>query len=247
MTIQKKDQQNSKPVQHETIIQVRDLEKTYYIGKNAVKALRGVSLDVRATDFIIIFGPSGCGKSTLLNLISGIDDHPTKGSVIVRGVNISALKSAERGIFRAKKFGIVHQTPYWVKSLSALENVALPLLIEGTKEEEALAKARQTMREIGIMDLAAQKPTQLSGGQQQKVNMARALVSNPWIIIADEPTGNLDSSSGADIMAVLQQLNRDFKRTIILVTHNESYWELGNRRLEMSDGKITKDIEHSKR
>jgi putative ABC transport system ATP-binding protein len=227
----------------DTIIRIRNLYKTYYVGESKVEALRGVDLDIKITDFVIIFGPSGCGKSTLLNIIAGID-HPSKGSVKVRDSELFKLSGEDRGIFRAEKFGVVYQMPYWIKSLNVIENIALPLLIEGENKVAALTKARQIMDQVKIRELALHKPTQLSGGQQQKCNMARALVANPWIIVADEPTGNLDSVSGIDIMSMLNQLNTRFKRTIILVTHNESYWNLGTRRIEMKDGQIMKDTRH---
>jgi putative ABC transport system ATP-binding protein len=235
--------QSEKKVHHDTIIEIKDLYKSYKVGENQIDALQGIDLNIQATDYVIIFGPSGCGKSTLLNIIAGID-HPTKGTVKIRENQIFNLTSEDRGIFRSKKFGVVYQMPYWIKSLNTIENIALPLIISGEKEKDAMNKAGSVMNEIGISKLARQKPTQLSGGQQQKANLCRALVSSPWIIVADEPTGNLDSVSGIDIMSILDTLNRDLKRTIILVTHNESYWNLGNRRIEMKDGKIIKDTRH---
>jgi len=230
-------------LKHEKIIDISKLKKTFRVGDNVIEGLRGIDLRVYATDFLVIFGPSGCGKSTLLNLISGID-IPSEGIVEIRDTNIFKLNEDERGAFRSKKLGLVHQMPYWVKSLNVLENVALPLIIEGEKPKYAKTRALQLMQELHIEKLAKQLPTQLSGGQQQKVGIARALISNPWILLADEPTGNLDTTSADEIMGLFDLLNRMHKRTIIMVTHNQAYWDLGTRRIEMSDGMITREDNH---
>lgn len=228
---------------HEIAVNAEGLTRDFIVGDNKIKAIRGIDFKIYSTDFVVIFGPSGCGKSTLLNLILGIDT-PTTGKVIVRGTDIFKLSEDKRAYFRLSKIGMVHQIQYWVKSLSVRENVAMPLIIKGITEKDALERANVIMEELSIGELAIQKPTQLSGGQQQRVGLARALVTNPWIIIADEPTGNLDSKGADEIMNVLLDLNRVHKRTVILVTHNNKYWEYGNRRIEMIDGKITKDSNH---
>ena len=228
---------------HEKIIDVVGLKKDFAVGENLINGLRGVDLKINATDFLVIFGPSGCGKSTLLNIIAGIDT-PSEGKVMVRDTDIFAMDEDERAKFRAKKMGIVHQLPYWIRSLNVIENVALPLVIEGEKPHFARNRALDLMEELGIGKLANQLPTQLSGGQQQKVGIARALISNPWILMADEPTGNLDSTSSDDIIALFDLLNRKHKRTIIMVTHNPAYWEMGTRRIEMKDGLIVKESHH---
>ncbi|TSC94344.1 MAG: lipoprotein-releasing system ATP-binding protein [Candidatus Berkelbacteria bacterium Athens1014_28] len=172
-----KDAEFVKPA-HERIINVSGLKKVFTVGDNLVHGLRGIDLEIDSTDFLVIFGPSGCGKSTLLNIISG-NDTPSEGKVEIRGMDIFKLNEDERGVFRSKKMGLIHQLPYWIKSLSVLENVALPLIIEGEKPKFAKEKAIKVMAEINITKLAVQRPTQLSGGQQQKVGLARALVSNP--------------------------------------------------------------------
>lgn len=228
---------------HEAVIEVEDLEKTFKVGSNEINALRGVDLTVKSTEFVVIFGPSGCGKTTLMNIIAGIDT-PTKGRVKVRGTDIFALKEEKRGIFRSEKIGIIHQMAYWAKSLNVLENVALPLIIEGQSEKAAIDRADKVLHELNLSELSHQQPTQLSGGQQQKIGFARALISSPWIIFADEPTGNLDSKSAEEIMKLFKMLNEKYKRTIILVTHNRDYWNLGTRRIEMKDGVISKDVKH---
>lgn len=228
---------------HEVIIDVEEVKKDFVLGSRVIQALKLVNLQVRATDFLVVFGPSGCGKSTLLNIILGLD-RPTKGKVLIRDTNIYNLDEDERAAFRAKKMGMIHQMPFWIKSLNVIENVALPLTIEGREEEKAMLVAEGVMRALGIINLAKQLPTQLSGGEQQKVGLARALVSNPWILMADEPTGNLDSKSASEIMELFKLLNQEHKRTIILVTHNEDYWDFGSRRIEMKDGEIVKETDH---
>lgn len=234
---------NEKQEVKKSIIETENLQKTFYVGKNQIRALRGVNFKVKPADFIVVFGPSGCGKTTLLNIISGID-KPTSGKVLVGGMDIFALDEEKRGLLRAKKMGIIHQMPYWVKSLNVLENVALPLIIKGENRKWALAHALTILKELGINHLARQKPTQLSGGEQQKVGFARSSATNPWIILADEPTGNLDSKAAIEIMKLFKLLNSKHRRTIVLVTHNEKYWQFGNRRIEMEDGLIIKDTNH---
>jgi putative ABC transport system ATP-binding protein len=227
----------------EEVINLEGVKKYFKVGDNTVKALRGVDFKLYSKDFAVIFGPSGCGKSTLLNLILGID-KPTSGEVHIRGKDIFKMPDDKRATFRLSKIGMVHQMPYWVKALTLRENVAMPLIIKGLKESTAMKRADEILEELGIGELGKQRPNQLSGGQQQKAGLARALVTNPWIIIADEPTGNLDSVSAEEMMVTLHDLNKTHKRTVLLVTHNEKYWNLGNRRIEMKDGIITKDLKH---
>lgn len=226
--------------EHDVIIDVRNVTKDFVVGKNTIPVLKGVNLQIKAADFVVIFGPSGCGKSTLLNVILGLE-APTKGEVEIRDTKIYNLSDDQRATFRAHKIGMVYQMPYWIKSLNVQENIAFPLIIEGAPEREAMTRARRVMGEIGIEDLAKQIPTQLSGGEQQKVGLARALVTNPWILMADEPTGNLDSTAGDEVLAIFQELNIKHKRTVVIVTHNPAYWDCGNRRIEMKDGQIVKD------
>lgn len=228
---------------HEVVIDVKDVDKDFAVGKNTIKVLKKINIDVRSTDFIVVYGPSGCGKSTLFNIILGLD-QPTKGEVIVRDTKIYNLDDDQRAKFRAKKIGMIYQMPYWIKSLNVIENVALPLIIEGEKEADAIRHAKRVLSDIGISDLSKQIPTQLSGGEQQKVGLARALVSNPWILMADEPTGNLDSKSGKEIMEIFRDLNQKHKRTILMVTHNEEYFNYGTRKVEMKDGEIIKDTKN---
>jgi putative ABC transport system ATP-binding protein len=225
------------------LIKVEDIRRTFKAGRKELDVLRGVSFEADHGDFLVIFGPSGCGKSTLLNIISGIDT-PTSGKVSINGKSIFALDEEDRGIFRSKNFGIVHQLPYWIKSLNVVENVAMPLIISGVRAKYALKKAEEVIAELKISDLAKQSPMLLSGGEQQKVGIARALVSNPSIIVADEPTGNLDSTASDEIIGLFSMLNVRQRRTVLLVTHNQAYWDIGSRRIEIRDGLITKEVKH---
>ncbi|MDD3774283.1 MAG: ABC transporter ATP-binding protein [Patescibacteria group bacterium] len=225
------------------VIEVENVSKTFKVGDNEVKAVQEVDLKIYQGDFVVIFGPSGCGKTTLLNMMTGLDE-PTSGRVEVNGQNIFNLDEDERGLFRSRHIGFVQQMSYWVKSLNVLENVALPLMIEGRKASNAMRTARLMLNEIKIKKLGTQLPTQLSGGEQQKAGVARALVSNPNILFADEPTGNLDSKSAGEIIKLFYYLNKELNRTIVMVTHNQNYWESGNRRVEMKDGEIVGDHNH---
>jgi putative ABC transport system ATP-binding protein len=228
---------NDNTQSHRSIIEIDNLTRTFDLGRKKVYALSGISLRVKDQDFAIIYGPSGCGKSTLLNIISGADE-PTSGQVTVNGQDIFNMTEDDRSMFRSKKMGIIYQMFYWIRSLNAVENVAMPLIIEGMSEKKATAQANQLLRELGIFELASQVPTQLSGGEQQKIGFARAVIANPDIIIADEPTGNLDSVASDEIMELFQVLNQKMKKTIILVTHNQAYWDLGTKQVEMKDGRI---------
>jgi putative ABC transport system ATP-binding protein len=228
---------------HEVIITIDKVKKDFVVGSNTIHALGEVDLKIEATDFVVIYGPSGCGKSTLLNVILGLE-KPSAGSVTIRDNKIYSMNDDERAKFRAKKIGMVYQMPYWIKSLNVIENVAMPLIVEGVSENEAVKHAEGVLSELKIGDLAKQRPTQLSGGQQQRVGLARALASNPWILMADEPTGNLDSSTSDEMMALFDELNRKYKRTIIMVTHNPAYFDIGTRIIEMKDGLIIKDTKH---
>lgn len=229
--------------QHEIVIDVSGVTKVFNLGSREIQALSGIDMEVKSRDFVIIYGPSGCGKSTLLNIITGADE-PSSGKVLIRGKNIFSMNEDERGTLRSKKMGIIYQTSYWIKSLNVIENVAMPLIIEGVGEKRAIEAARNLLSDLKIEKLARQMPGQLSGGEQQKIGFARALISNPSIIIADEPTGNLDSTASDEIMGIFDTLNSNMKKTVILVTHNQAYWDLGTTRIEMKDGKIIKEIDH---
>lgn len=225
-------------LEREPIIKIENIVKDYPTdeGKPA-PVLRGVSAKIYPEDYAIIYGASGSGKSTLLHHIMGLE-VPTSGNIIVCGTDITKLNSEERAVFRAKHFGMVYQFWYWAKSLSVWENVAMPLFIDGVMESEAKKSAMKMLEQIGMEKYADKRPMQLSGGEQQRVCLARALINNPKIIIADEPTGNLDTHNADQVMQTLQKLNLQDKRTIVMVTHNMSYLPYANRTIEMQDGKI---------
>lgn len=235
---------DDKPLsRHEVIIKLKNISKVYNLGSRKVHALTDFSMDVRSRDFIVVCGPSGCGKSTLLNIMTGAEQTST-GSVVVRGENISSMSEDQRGVFRSKKMGVIYQRPHWIRSLSSIQNVALPLIIEGVNEKRAVERASDILLQIGLSKLADHRPDQLSGGEQQKLAFARAVITNPHIIIADEPTGNLDSTSSDELMALFHGLHADMKKTIIIVTHNQAYWSLGTKRVEMRDGTVIKEVTH---
>ena len=223
----------------QAVIKVENLHKSYQLDKNStpIKVLHGISFEVNKGDFAILYGPSGSGKSTALHHTVGLET-PTEGKVTVNNVEISALNNEDRAIFRAKNIGMVYQLFYWVKSLSVLENVALPLFISGYNQKEALDKAHYSLEQIGMAQYANKKPTQLSGGEQQRVGLARALVNNPEIVVADEPTGNLDTAAADKVMAFFQDLNHKQGRTVVMVTHNLAYLPMANKTVAMKDGLI---------
>lgn len=224
------------------MIVAKDVKKDFIIGKEPYHVLRGLSATIYEAEFAIIYGPSGSGKSTFLNTLIGLET-PTSGIVTVDGVNISIMNEDQRSDLRAKRFGVVSQQPIWVKALTVLENVAMPLLIANIREKAAYEKAAETLKTVGLFDWAKHKPTELSGGQQQRVNFARSLVNDPHILVLDEPTGNLDSTSALQVLKLLQELNRQHKRTILMITHNLEYLPLGDRLIEIRDGLIQKQVE----
>lgn len=228
------------------LITVENLKKSFRVGQNKIRALRGINLKIEKGDFLMIYGPSGCGKTTLLNIIAGLDT-PSAGKVFYRDFDLFSLDEDKRGLFRSKRMGFVHQISSWVRSLNTIENIALPLIIEGKKESDAIEHAKSIMEDLKIPELARQLPTQLSGGQQQKAETARALVSKPQIILADEPTGDLDTTSADEIMGLLDYLNKELGRTIVMVTHNPTYAAMGTRMIEMQDGLITKSVNNIKK
>ncbi len=220
------------------IVETNNLSKKFKVGEHSREVLHDVNVKIYSEDFVIIYGPSGCGKTTLLNIIIGLE-KPTAGEVLIKSTDIYKLDEDSRSKFRADKFGIVYQQSYWIKSLNVIDNVALPLVIEGHDRGEALKKAKTVLDELKMSKYANHLPVQLSGGEQQTIGLARSLVSDPSIIIADEPTGNLDYKSGLKIMDLLSELNKYSKRTVILVTHNLDYLEkYGNQKISILDGRI---------
>lgn len=228
------------------IIEIKNLHKSYQIDTDKnIEILKGINLEINDNDFCIIYGASGSGKSTLLHHIAGLE-LPTTGEIRIDGTNITNLSAEDRAIFRCQNFGMVYQLWYWIKSLSVWENVALPLMIIGYKELEAKEKAMEMLDDVRLTDNAYKRPMQLSGGEQQRVGLARALINNAKIIIADEPTGNLDTHSADEMIQIFQFLKVKHKRTIIMVTHNMAYLPLANHKVDMKDGLIVSDTVNQK-
>ncbi len=221
------------------IISVRNLKKIYQMGVNVVNALQGVDLDINKNEYVALMGPSGSGKSTLMNLI-GCLDTPTSGDYILNGINVSTMADGELAEVRNKEIGFVFQTFNLLPRLSALENVALPLVYAGMGKSERLDKARHVLEAVGLGDRTHHKPNELSGGQRQRVAVARALVNDPSIILADEPTGNLDSKTSYEIIGLFEQIH-DAGNTIVLVTHEPDIAEYAHRIVRLIDGMVSSD------
>jgi putative ABC transport system ATP-binding protein len=213
------------------------LSRTFEVGETTVEALRGIDLEVAEGQFVALVGPSGSGKSTFLNLVGGLD-RPTGGELWAGGVELSASKEKALTEHRRRRVGFVFQSFNLLPRLTALENVALPLMFVGVPEKERLARARDLLDRVGLLDRVEHRPTQLSGGEQQRVAIARALVGQPAIVLADEPTGNIDTATGAEIMALLRRLNRDQGVTLLLVTHDPEAAQYADRVIQLRDGQI---------
>ena len=223
----------------EPLIRVEGLTKDYVMGSNVVPALRGVTLDIAAGEFVAVMGPSGSGKSTFMNLL-GCLDHPSAGSYWLGGQEVSALSGDELAAIRNRKLGFVFQHFNLLARTSALDNVALPLLYGDIPAAERYPRAERRLSQIGLAERIDHHPSQLSGGQQQRVAIARALVNDPQLVLADEPTGALDSRTSVEIMALLQQLNRE-GITIVLVTHEHDIANFAGRIISFRDCKVVED------
>ncbi|MBS3160169.1 ABC transporter ATP-binding protein [Candidatus Woesearchaeota archaeon] len=220
------------------MINLSNVEKVYQLDEVEIPAINGISLSVNKSDFVALMGPSGSGKSTAMHLV-GCLDTPTKGEIFLGEHNISHLSESDLAQIRGKKIGFIFQTFNLIPSLTALENVALPMTFQGISRAEKLEKAREVLKLVGLQDRMNHLPSQLSGGQRQRVAIARALINDPEIILADEPTGNLDTKTGDEIMKILKDLNKKGK-TIILVTHNLELTKLANKVINLRDGEIYK-------
>jgi putative ABC transport system ATP-binding protein len=221
----------------EFAIRAVNLARIFKVGETEVEALRGIDLEVSRGQFVALVGPSGSGKSTFLNLVGGLD-RPTTGELWVNGVELSASKEKALTEHRRRRVGFVFQSFNLLPRLNALENVALPLMFIGLPERGRIERARDILGRVGLADRLDHRPTQLSGGEQQRVAIARALVHRPAIILADEPTGNLDTATGAEIMALLRHLNREQGVTLLLVTHDVQAASFADRVVQLRDGQI---------
>lgn len=222
-----------------SIIQLKSVSRTYVMGKETIPALDNINLDIKEGEFLAIMGPSGSGKSTFANVIGGLD-KPTSGDVVVDGECINKLNDKHISNYRNKKVGFVFQSFCLLPTYTAIENVMIPLILTGERSSIRKQKAYECLKEVGLENRADHKPYQLSGGERQRVSVARALINQPQIIIADEPTGNLDTKRSEEIVSLLKELNRKKKITVIVITHDPSVARQADRTLHMKDGKIGK-------
>lgn len=220
------------------ILEVTNLCKTYGKGDTMVKALDNVSFSVEKGEFVAIIGPSGSGKSTLLHILGGVD-VPTSGSVVINQTDISNLDETALAIFRRRQIGIIYQFYNLIPILTVQENLTLPLLLDGRKPDKK--QIDTLVKRLGLENRLDHLPNQLSGGQQQRVSIGRALVNNPALMLADEPTGNLDSENSKEIISLLRQFNKEFNQTVIIITHDEKIANSADRVITIEDGKITGD------
>jgi len=230
--------------QNSVALQALDISKVFVSSAGRVVALRNVSFSIRKGEFVSIVGPSGSGKSTLLNLIGALD-KPTSGKVIINGVDIFSLRDQEIAVMRNRLIGFIFQSYNLINRATVQRNVELPSTIRGVSRPERQRRALKILEALGIKDKANFRPTSLSGGQQQRVAIARSLMNDPAIILADEPTGNLDTKTGIEIFSLLKMLSRKFRRTIILVTHNPELAATTDRIIYIRDGAIEKEVQNN--
>jgi putative ABC transport system ATP-binding protein len=228
----------------DTLVKVRDLHKVYYRGSEQIDVLQGITLDIPSGDFLALMGPSGSGKTTLLNLIGGLDT-PTKGSVEVAGDRIDTLSGGKLASWRARHIGFVFQMYNLLPVLTAARNVELPLLLTKLSAAERKKRVLTALSVVGLGERANHYPRQLSGGQEQRVGIARAIVTDPTLLLCDEPTGDLDRKSGDEVLNLLQTLNRDYGKTIVMVTHDPRAAECARRTLHLDKGLLVEEAVHA--
>lgn len=220
------------------VISVQNVSKSFLVGAQDVQIIKNISFEIKSGDFLIIFGPSGCGKSTLLHGLLGLEE-PTTGIVQLLEKDIYLGTSEDdRSELRKDHIGMVYQQPNWIKALTVIENITFPLLLKGEEQLSAKSKAQELLKTVQMEQWAEYIPTELSSGQQQRIALARALVTNPEIIIADEPTGNLDYESGQDLMQLLQALNKESGKTVVMVTHDLEYLKFAKTAIRMFNGEV---------
>lgn len=223
-------------------IEIKNLTKKYRLGQEVITALDNVNLSIAQGEFLCILGTSGSGKTTLLHIMAGLE-KPVRGEVLVKGISLTKMKEKDMAYFRRKHMGFIFQSYNLLPTLTAVENVALPLIFDGVEKKEREKRARELLIQLGLKERLMNKPMEMSGGQQQRVSIARALVNNPKIIFADEPTGNLDSKTTREIMDILCERVKASGATLIMVTHDLELTHYADRVLHMVDGQITKIVE----
>ncbi len=226
----------------ESVARLEDVSKVYQLGTVAVHALRHVSIDLRGGEYVSIMGPSGCGKSTLLNVI-GCLDQPTEGAYYLGGANVAVCDDDTLSEMRGRRLGFIFQSYNLIPQLTVLENIEVPLLYQGVPEDEGRRRAIALAERVGLGDRQHHRPLELSGGQQQRVGIARALANDPLVLLADEPTGNLDTKSGADILALFDELHGQ-EKTLVLVTHDDEIGKRSERIIRLRDGEVESDVHH---
>jgi len=223
--------------QGKAVMRLQGVNKAFQVGEQLVPILKEINCTICEREFCIIFGPSGSGKSTLLHTLLGLEP-PTAGEVWLMDSDMAGMDADQAAVFRTTRIGMVYQQPNWIKSLTVLENVAFPKYLLGSMPEEASGKAEEMLELVGMREWDNHMPTELSAGQQQRISLARALINDPSVIVADEPTGNLDTKSGEELMYLLSQLNTEYGRTVVMVTHDLEYLKYANRVIRLVDGRV---------
>ncbi len=221
----------------ESLVQIQNVTKDYALGKMTIPALRGISMEIHRSDFLVIAGPSGSGKTTLLNIIGLIDD-PTSGNLLFEGKDLSRPSHKELSQFRRDRLGYIFQTFNLIPVLNVYENVEYPLILQRMDRSQRKARVKAVLQKVGLLDRMSHKPRELSGGQRQRVSIARAIVKNPDVVLADEPTANLDSKTGLDVLGVMERLNREDGMTFIFSSHDPAIIQKGKRVVHLHDGEI---------
>ncbi len=225
----------------DVVLEISEVRKSFTIGNNEIEIIKGVSFQVRKGDFIIIFGPSGCGKSTILNILLGLEP-PTQGKVNFLKKDLYKMSDDERAQLRKKEIGTIYQQSNWVKALSVVENVAFPLMLQGVDADQRLELSTEALKLVEMSQALDQVPTELSAGQQQRVSLARALITKPSLLVADEPTGNLDSKSSEEIMNLFRDFNKQ-GHTVVMVTHDLEYLKYASHSIQIVDGELVAEYQ----